>query len=617
MGFVKGPGSFIKYDTNIRSGKRIFDIIFNFTYTSKNFKSRIHNEHMLPCTDKIIIKYVRNKMNIKLITPVNQICWLLVCWLLAIAIIIGLGGCAKVPVKHPTDQPLGGKEKAGKTILLAPILMKEAEKFSSQGNNQDALFIYNQALTLSEQKDKEKILAGIEKVLAKTDPRIIQEFIQIKNLKIPHSLLLYWLGLNQATQNNYLEAGKALTIFIDTYPDHAYAMDARQLLVAMKSASFKKDTIGCLLPLSGRYQIFGQRALKGIQLAVQDLSRTHGTNFHVIIKDTQSSPERAAECVAELNQEKVMGILGPLLTPNAAGVQAETLGIPLIALTQKSQFPSQGDYLFSNFITPEMQVRSMVSYISLELGIKKVAILYPNERYGQRYMELFWNAVDEFRGEVVGVEPYDGDKTDFAIPIQKLTGEYYPVPKFLMPRLPEQAAPGEMVSDITDSAEPVEQKVQIDFQALFIPDSVSRVNLILPQLAFNDATGMVLLGTNLWHQPGLLTGAKGYNKNAVITDGYFGNSKNPITAGFEKRFTDLYETRPGFLEAIAYDTANIFFTAAINERVDSRKSLKEALQGNKIFEGVTGNTNFDKTGNAQKELFLITVKRGKFMEISH
>ena len=328
MGFVKGPGSFIKYDTNIRSGKRIFDIIFNFTYTSKNFRARIHHEHMLPFTDRIIIIYTRNKMNIKLIKTVNQIFWLL-----AIAIIIGLGGCAKVPVKHPTDQPSDEKEKAGKAILLTPILMKEAEKFSSQGNNQDALFIYNQALALSEQQDRDKILAGIEKVLAKTDPRIIQEFIQIKNLKIPHSLLLYWLGLNQATQNNYLEAGKALAIFIDTYPDHAYAEDARELLVAMKSASFKKDTIGCLLPLSGRYQVFGQRALKGIQLAIQDLSRTHGTNFHVIIKDTQSNPKRAAECVAELNQEKVMGILGPLLAPNAAGVQAQTLGIPLISLT--------------------------------------------------------------------------------------------------------------------------------------------------------------------------------------------------------------------------------------------------------------------------------------------
>jgi ABC-type branched-subunit amino acid transport system substrate-binding protein len=127
---------------------------------------------------------------------------------------------------------------------------------------------------------------------------------------------------------------------------------------------------------------------------------------------------------------------------------------------------------------------------------------------------------------------------------------------------------------------------------------------------------MLLLGTNLWHEESLLTGAKGYNKNAVITDGYFGNSRNPVTAGFEKKFTDLYAERPGFLEAIAYDTAMVLFTAALDKAVDSRENLKNVLQGGQLFEGVTGNTWFDQTGSAHKELFLITVQRGKFMEIS-
>ncbi len=272
----------------------------------------------------------------------------------------------------------------------------------------------------------------------------------------------------------------------------------------------------------------------------------------------------------------------------------------------------------------------MASYIFKVLGLKKVAILYPNERYGKRYMELFWDVVEEFNGEVVGVESYDGKKTDFTTPIQKLTGEFYPLPDFLIPEiLPEDEfeIPGVPEPGVLEenkivqnsrggATTPIEAAIEIDFQALFIPDSVSRVNLILPQLAFNDATGMVLLGTNLWHQESLLTGAKGYNKNAVITDGYFGNSKNPIAAGFEKRFTDLYETLPGFFEAIAYDTASILFTAALDEAVDSRESLKNVLQGGLMFEGVTGNTWFDKTGSAHKELFLITVKRGRFMEIS-
>jgi len=568
---------------------------------------------------------------------------------LVLAFLLGLGGCAQKIEKKPIDQESvqePGIEKPEpepqkEEVSLTHILMTEAEKFLKDGNNQDALLIYNQALAQAEIQEREMVLSGIEKALIKTPPRVIEEFIQIKNLNIPNSLLQYWLGVNLAAQNNYTRARKALQLFVDNYPGHAYVEDARDLLAAIKLATFKKDTIGCLLPLSGKYKIFGQRALKGIQLAVQDMSEIHGKKFNVIIKDTQSNQERAAECVDELGKEKVMGIVGPLLTVDSAGIQAEKLGIPIIAMTQKDEFPLQGDYLFSNFITPQMQVQSLASYIFMELGIKKVAILYPDERYGKRYMELFWDVVDEFNGEVVGVESYDGKSTDFTIPIKKLTGEYYPLPDFLKPKISEVETDqevkgsGGMDSDLSKDSEalvedttlqgqtaeekviPVEEKIQIDFQALFIPDSPSRVNLILPQLAFYDAKGMVLLGTNLWHQKSLLAGSKGYNKNAVITDGYFGNSKKEVTQGFEKRFNALFEENPGFIEAIAYDTTSILFSAAMDDSVDSRESLKDALQGTRMFEGVTGDTIFDKTGNAHKQLSLITIKRGKFMEISH
>jgi len=138
--------------------------------------------------------------------------------------------------------------------------------------------------------------------------------------------------------------------------------------------------------------------------------------------------------VEELARENVFAIAGPLLVPEAAGKRAQELGIPLIALTQKTEIPAMGDYLFSNFITPEMQVNALGSYIFLELGLKKVAILYPEERYGRRYLDLFWDMVDRYQGEVVGVESYDGKKTDFTTTLKKLTGEYYPLPDFLKPQ---------------------------------------------------------------------------------------------------------------------------------------------------------------------------------------
>ncbi|HCY86220.1 MAG TPA: penicillin-binding protein activator [Desulfobacteraceae bacterium] len=560
--------------------------------------------------------------------------------LLFVSLLVLTWGCQpQVKVSPAPEAPETPVVEKKEEVPLIPILMAEAEKFANQGNHQDALLIYNQVLDKAEsagisgEADKKAVLTAIESVLKQASAEDIDTFSGIRNLTIPGSLLQYWLGAAHIREENYTDARTTLEAFIASFPDDSKIIDAQALLDKIQTAAFSKDTIGCLLPLSGKYSIYGERALKGIQLAVRELSQKHGRPFNVIVKDTRSDPDQAIQCVEELAREEVLGILGPLLVPESAGQKAQELGIPLIALTQKREFPLGGDYLFSNFITPEMQVQALGSYVFMELGLKKVAILYPDEKYGRRYMELFWDVVDEFNGEMVGVEAYDGTKTDFTIPVQKLTGEFYPVPEFLKPKPeePEESLftdDGEMAGGEEEtnpkrpklssrgSAVANEDRIEIDFQALFIPDGLSRVNLILPQLAFNDARGMVLLGTNLWHQKSLLTQARGYNKNTVITDGYFGGSSRPVTQAFDKNFREVFKEAPGFLEAISYDTASILFTAAMDDTAGSRKDIRDNLQGRIMFDGVTGQTIFDKDGSPHKELFLITVKRGKFLEIS-
>jgi len=561
-------------------------------------------------------------------------------YLLIFIVMTCFTACTQLPEKHPFEKH-GGYEVPPESIegtagdlskiSMIKILSAEAQKFSLQGDYQDALFIYNQAFSLASEDEKEQLIPGIESVLTKTPTRIIEEFIDIKNIQIPRSLLMYWLGLNYALEtdleNHAVKSIEILETFLFQYPDHPYYSDAADLLEVIRKSLFNRDTIGCLLPLTGKYAIFGQRALSGIQLAIQVLSKKYSRQFKLIIKDTQADPDIAVEGVRFLHQKNVAGIIGPLLTVNQAGMEAQKLQIPMIALTQKSDFPLQGDYLFANFITPQMQVQTLGAYLFLELGIKKVAILYPDEKYGKRYMELFWDIVDEYDGEVVGVESYDGKKTDFAGPIQKLTGQFFPVPDFLKQEALELENSEAMDKDKNSSLLPTdrrsetieekeEEKIQIDFEALFIPDSPSRVNLILPQLAYNDARDIYLIGTNLWHHKSLLKDAKRYNKQAIIADGFFSSSTNFITARFTKKFEDLFKAKPKFLEAISYDTTSILFSTAMDETIDSRESLKDALQGRHVYEGVTGNTIFDENGIAHRELFLMTIKKGKFVEIS-
>ena len=577
-----------------------------------------------------LIDYIFTPMKLKF--SIMRHCYIFFIYLLILAV----SSCTQLPGKKPIGTDPSAKpgtifytrERISPHVSIHDILSVEAQKFISQGNFKSALFIYNQAFSQGNATQKKQLIPLIEALLTQTPSQDIEQFSQIPNIAISKTLLHYWLGWSLALEDNNRRAKLVLESFISQYPSHHYFVEASNLLEIVNNSMFKKDTIGCLLPLSGKYAIFGQQALAGIQLAVQELSKKYDQEFKIIIEDTSADPIKAVEGVNRLYQRNVSAIIGPLLPVTEAGSKAQELGIPMIALTQKEDFSKQGDFLFSNFINPQMQVQTLGSYLFGELGVKKIAILYPEEKYGCKYMELFWDIVDEYDGEVVGIESYDGNGTDFTKALQKLTGEFYPLPDFLKPdedvletenRLNEDGVINreeERINARNNNKE--EQIYKIDFEALFIPDSPSKIKLILPQLAFNDIRKIYLVGTNLWHDETLLKkDISRYTNNSIITDGFFDESENPKTIDFTQKFKSLFDRKPKFLEAIAYDTASILFLTSMDEDINSPIALKTALQGGQIYEGATGITVFDSEGNAHRRLFLVTIKKNKFVEISH
>ncbi len=247
--------------------------------------------------------------------------------------------------------------------------------------------------------------------------------------------LMFQLGLNYALEEKYDDALTILAEFLDRYPENKNRILAESLIEEIKkNAVFNRYTIGCLLPLSGPYEIFGNRALKGIELALAQFSSQSDTPpINIIVKDTGADPDKTIAALEELYHEQVAAILGPIVTSDIAGREAQQMGIPIITFTQKDNIPEIGDKVFRNFITPEMQVQAIVSFTVESLGLDRFAILYPDETYGLTYMNLFWDQLLKSGGTVVGVESYRPDQTDFMDPIKKLVGIYYKLPEDLKP----------------------------------------------------------------------------------------------------------------------------------------------------------------------------------------
>ncbi len=476
------------------------------------------------------------------------------------------------------------------------------DSYMAMGSPVKALNYYLMAYTKTKKHEKEKIIFKIESAAREVDPAIIISLFIHRKDELPVEDLIYRMGLSKAERKKYEDTVILLSEFIKRFPENENVQSAKKLIQDINEKfTFKHNILGCLLPLSGPYTSYGNKILKCIEMALDQFnSQNNRSLIKLIVKDTESDPEKAVLAVNELSEERVGAILGPVTTHEAAALEAQEKRIPIITLGQKENIATLGDYVFRNFITPEMQVQAIVSYAIQVLEINRFAILYPDDKYGRTFMGLFQDEVEAYGGEVTRAEPYHPDQTDFAEPIKKLSET--------QTELPEQPV------EKTGNSDP---EPALDFEAVFIPDGPTTSGLLIPQLAFYDVVGVHLFGTNLWHSDRLIEMAKQFIQGAIMVDGFFAGSNSQKVKDFVEMFEETFHEKPGFIEAVAYDTAMILFDLVSRNDIQSRSEIKNEIMNLKDFQGVTGTTSFDNTGNAHKEIYLLQIQGDKFIELEN
>lgn len=461
--------------------------------------------------------------------------------------------------------------------------------------------------------------------------------------------LMYRYAAIQAMQENDDVALDILTAFRQGYPGHAHEGDAAELIETLsRRLSFEPFTVGCLLPLSGSHEAFGQRALQAIEMAlsIQQGGETR-LPIRLIVEDTASSEAGAVQAVHALAQARVGAIIGPIVAAPAAAREAQRLKIPLVTFTQRADITQMGDFVFRHFITPQNQVRTLVGHFVNGMGLRDFAVLYPQEPYGRTFMNLFWDEVVRQGGRMVGLIAYDPRQTDFAATIRRLLGLQHPVPADLQLRPVVQvqerayfqtpaAGDGDLETIMSDpvarltglfhqdpdqdrargpGAREPDEAPDVAFDVLFIPDAPPVAGLILPQLAFHDVKNIYLAGTNLWHSQQLIDMARDYAQSAVMVDGFFKDSELDTVRRFVDYYRDIYGIEPGLVEAFAFDTARLLFELLSQSDIRLRPQLRNALKQVFQMDGVTGPTAFDPNGEAVKALCLLRIQGNRFVEI--
>lgn len=426
---------------------------------------------------------------------------------------------------------------------------------------------------------------------------------------------------------NYMAS---LEKFIGVFPNHSRKAEVESRLNQIKADTGTKIKIGVVLPLTGKLALTGQKVLQGIQLAVNQLPFQAREKLALEVRDSgHQLPMK--EIIADLSGlPNVVGIIGPLLSDEVAiaGEVARDYQIPIFSPTASTHgLVDENPFMFRNALTREIQAKFLAEYAVNTLQFKRFAVLHPYEPFGLELKDTFIKEVESFGGEVVAVAGYDRTQNDFKKQILELGGveddELEKIARELVLSegvIPDFSSPSTYSRPLIDmghwSGDDVEKlkvSLELSYDAIFIPGVYDKVGLIIPQLAFYNVNTVTLLGTNGWNSPELVTMGGKYLTNVYFVDGYYPDSHQVEVQNFVRDFKANFGEEPAYLSAQAFDAANIVIKNAL-AGAGNRIKMKESLKTVKNFPGVTGNTTLLPSGDSEKNIFALTVKRKKIVQ---
>lgn len=422
---------------------------------------------------------------------------------------------------------------------------------------------------------------------------------------------MYRLGEKALEARDQSKAKKYFAGVVDYLPGSDLAVRSQEIISQLEATrNVEAKTVGVVLPLSGKNAQVGQRALRGLEMGLG--LHLPGSNFKLAVMDSEGNPDSARRGVERLvKEDNVIAVVGSLLSKTAPAVAAKSdeLGVPSIALSQRSGLTEIGPTVFRNSLTSEMQVRYLVRAAMEDLGMKKFAILYPNDQYGVEFSNIFWDEVLARGGQVTAVQTYSTKETDFRLVIQRLVGTYYGEARqdeFNL-RLKEMQKSDKKRSARKDNVETILPPVT-DFDGIFIPDSAKSLGQIAAMLAFNDVRGVKLMGTNLWNTPGLAKRAGNFANNLMFVDSLAPNTQEQ--SRFVNEYKSLYSESPSLIEIQAYD-AGLILRQLIASGADSRQDLVKKLTELKKFPGALGPLSMSPDREIERPVTALTVEKGE------
>jgi len=342
------------------------------------------------------------------------------------------------------------------------------------------------------------------------------------------------------------------------------------------SGTLKAANLGLLLPLTGRFQALGERAKRGVEVALS----TQASPLALITVDSGESASLVHQKISELAAAGVEAIIGPLLAEQVEDVVTSApAGTVILSLSKRSAGVTDGTYgangsFLTLGITAESQVDSILDHARHVLGITQIAVIGSNEG-----MQTF--------GELVRM----GMRTRaLSLVLERSFAKE------------DIAAATSIGRDIGASKA----------QAVLFLDNAGIAGSIAAGIPESDRQNIKLLGLAAWDNEAQLQQSRTVLESARFVTGFPRTSQRLAIKNFIATYQQRYREMPDVVAAQGFDAASLLLAA--RERQTSAGGLTQSFQNLPTYEGLTGRIENTPTGIVRR-LAVLEFRNGQVTEI--
>lgn len=381
---------------------------------------------------------------------------------------------------------------------------------------------------------------------------------------------------------------------------------AEGLLRVIDSGPADRNKIVVLLPMSGKYSAIGNQLKDAINFGYAGGSRT------LEYVDSGGTAETAVAALENAVLVKhAIAVVGPFVADETAAVieAAENLHVPLVSLSAAYEDSSDKYWSLQAMYTRAEQIDALLQWVMApERGMKNFAIFAPDDEMGKNTVAQFKKSVEARGGQITSEALYGAAEQNLLPFAQKFGDREGDLQRLRAEQVRNGGNPNTVVVP-----------PRIDFDAIFIPDSVLRTPLATAALAFEEfpmgdfqpikgAKKIPLLGLSMWNNEKLIAAGTESTRNSLFPD-VFSSAAAEEGDPFLAAYREKTGRTPSSTEAVMVDAGRIV-AAAARTTAETRPAFRQALLDATLTDSATGATRFDpETLRMQRRMLILTITR--------